>query len=29
MHGMPLSTAINDDNLECKFNDVDANTAEL
>lgn len=22
MHGMPLSTALNDDNLECKINDV-------
>jgi arginase len=26
MHGMPLSTALNDDNLECKINDVPADT---
>ena len=29
MHGMPIATAIDDDNLECKFNDVDEETAEL
>lgn len=29
MHGMPVCTAINDDNLECKFNDIDLETAEL
>ena len=29
MHGMPLGTAINDDNLECKFNDIDAETIEM
>lgn len=29
MHGMPLSTALNDDNLECKINDVPEETAEL
>ena len=26
MHGMPLSTALNDDNLECKINDVPTDT---
>lgn len=26
MHGMPLATALNVDNLECKTNDVDAET---
>jgi arginase len=26
MHGMPLSTALNDDNLECKINDVPSDT---
>ena len=26
MHGMPLATALNIDNLECKTNDVDAET---
>jgi arginase len=26
MHGMPLSTALNDDNLECKINDVPSET---
>lgn len=26
MHGMPLSTALNDDNLECKINDVPVDT---
>ena len=29
MHGMPLGTAINDNNLECKYNDIDNDTAEL
>ena len=29
MHGMPLSTAINDDNMPCKSNDVDAETRDL
>ena len=29
MHGMPVSTAIDDNNLECKFNDVDIETAEI
>ncbi len=29
IHGMPLATAINDDNLECKINDVDTSTVEL
>jgi len=29
MHGMPLTTALNDDNLECKINDVPEETAEL
>ena len=28
MHGMPLSTAINDDNIECKFNDICPETKE-
>lgn len=28
MHGMPLSTAINDDNIDCKFNDLDEGTKE-
>ncbi len=29
IHGMPLSTAINEDNMECKVNDVDSKTVEL
>jgi len=29
MHGMALATAIDDNNLECRFNDVDNETAEL
>ena len=29
MHGMPLGTAINDDNLDSKFNDIDNETAEM
>ncbi|MDD2982598.1 MAG: arginase [Crocinitomicaceae bacterium] len=29
MHGMPLSTVINEDNLPCKSNDVDAETSDL
>ena len=29
MHGMPLGTAINDNNLECKYNDIDTETSEL
>jgi len=29
MHGMPLSTAIGEDNLECKVHDVDAETIKL
>lgn len=29
IHGMPLSTAINDDNLECKRNDVPQDTVKL
>jgi arginase len=29
MHGMPLSTALGDDNIECKINDVPENTAAL
>ena len=29
IHGMPLATAINDDNLECKINEVEASTADL
>ncbi|MCL2039399.1 MAG: arginase [Bacteroidetes bacterium] len=29
MHGMPLGTAINDNNLECKYNDIDSETAEI
>ncbi len=29
MHGMPLSTALNDDNLECKINDIPKETEEL
>ena len=29
LHGMPLSTAINDDNLECYFNVLDAETKEI
>lgn len=29
MHGMPLSTAINDDNTPCKSNEVDSETRDL
>jgi len=29
MHGMPLGTAINDDNLECKFNDLNVETIKF
>ncbi|MBP9097297.1 MAG: arginase [Ferruginibacter sp.] len=29
MHGMPLSTAIADDNIECKVHEPDANTCKL
>ncbi|WP_300565288.1 arginase [Flavobacterium sp.] len=29
MHGMPLATALNVDNIECKTNDVDAETISL
>ncbi len=29
MHGMPLSTAISEDNMECKVHDVDEKTARL
>lgn len=29
MHGMPLSTALNEDNLPCKSNDVPAETVEM
>ncbi len=29
IHGMPLSAAIADDNLDCQINDVDRETAEL
>ena len=29
MHGMPLSTAIDEDNMECKVHDVDEKTARL
>jgi arginase len=29
MHGMPVCTAIDDNNLECKFNDIDTETATL
>ena len=29
LHGMPLSSAINDNNLECQFNDIDNNIAEF
>lgn len=29
MHGMPLSTALNDDNLECKINEVPEETEGL
>lgn len=29
MHGMPLSTVINDDNTPCKSNEVDAETRDL
>jgi len=28
LHGMPLSTAINDNNLDCRFNEIDNETAE-
>ncbi len=29
MHGMPLSTAINEDNMPCKSNDIDIETRDL
>lgn len=29
MHGMPLSTALNEDNIPCKSNEVSAETVEL
>jgi len=29
MHGMPLATAINDDNLDCSFNDINDETKEI
>ena len=29
MHGMPLSTAIDEDNMECKVHEPDATTAKL
>lgn len=29
IHGMPLSTAVNEDNLECKSNDVPSETIQL
>ncbi len=29
MHGMPLSTALNEDNLPCKINEVEAESIEL
>lgn len=29
IHGMPLATALSDDNLECKINDVEKPTADL
>lgn len=29
MHGMPLATAINDDNIECQFKELDAATIEM
>ncbi len=29
MHGMPLATAIGEDNLECKIHDIDENTKKL
>ncbi len=29
IHGMPLSTALNEDNLECKSNDVPSETSKL
>lgn len=29
IHGMPLSAAISDDNLDCQINDVDRETSEL
>lgn len=29
IHGMPLSTAVNEDNMECKVNDVSSETIEL
>ncbi len=29
IHGMPLSTAINEDNIDCKVNEVNSNTIEL
>jgi len=29
MHGMPLATALNENNLDCQINDVKADTAEM
>jgi arginase len=29
MHGMPLATAINDNNIECRYNELDAETANM
>jgi arginase len=29
LHGMPLGSAINDNNLECRFNDIDNETIEF
>lgn len=29
MHGMPLATALNEDNLECRINDVSEDTAAM
>ncbi|MDR0927126.1 MAG: arginase [Ignavibacteria bacterium] len=29
MHGMPLATAINDNNLECRFNEISSETSAM
>lgn len=29
MHGMPLATAINDDNIECSLNNLDSETVQM
>jgi arginase len=29
MHGMPLATAINDNNIECRYNELDSETANM